>query len=461
MPTNRRPLWVHRVAASTYFAAACWLVLLISQEEGRVPHRLADGLAEWSVTMVLGLALVARGIYLGRPITAAHTLTAALLLGLGLWARGASLSVFGDALMVAAAAALVAPTASRADPDCLPRVWGLVSQTHGDPLAPFAMHSQKSHYFSADGSAAVAYRTRLGLAVVSGDPVGNPDAFTGLVSDFITMCRLQGWRVAVLGCSQDRIALWRRATALGDSVTAVPIGCDVEVDVPGFSMLGRRFRNLRQAVSRTHNRGITTELVGEHDLDEALTAELAEALHSSHHGSRLERGFSMILDGALEGRYPGVVLVIGRDAGGVVQGFHRYLIAGEGSDVTLDVPWRRPGAPNGLDERLAVDMIQCCKTVGTQRVSLAFAAFPDLFDNADRSRIEAFYYRVITLGGPLIRLESLYRYLQKFHALGMRRYVLVSLRHIPLALVVLLTLEFLPRRRTLGRPAAEREKMLP
>lgn len=321
------------------------------------------------------------------------------------------------------------------------------------PLAPFAMHSQKSHYFNVDGSAAVAYRTRLGLAVVSGDPIGQSTAFADLASDFMRMCRLQGWRVVVLGCSSERIALWRRADVLGEAVKAVPIGCDVEVDVPRFAMVGRRFRNLRQAVSRTHNRGITTQLVGEQELGEALATDLAEVLYSSRHGARLERGFSMILDGAVEGRYPGVVLAIGRDTDGAIQGFHRYLVAGEGSDVTLDVPWRRPGAPNGLDERLAVDMIEWCKTAGTQRLSLAFAAFPDLFDNPDRSSLEDFYYRVITLAGPLIRLESLYRYLQKFHALGMRRYVMVSLRHIPLALIVLLTLEFLPRRRTLERPA--------
>lgn len=52
---------------------------------------------------------------------------------------------------------------------------------------------------------------------------------------------------------------------------------------------------------------------------------------------------------------------------------------------------------------------------------------------------------LIHLGDPLIRLESLYRYLRKFQALGRRRYVLVSARHIPAALVVMLSLEFLPR----------------
>ena len=65
----------------------------------------------------------------------------------------------------------------------------------------------------------------------------------------------------------------------------------------------------------------------------------------------------MSLDGTLEGRYPGVALIIARDKAGRVQGFHRYATAGHGTEVTLDVPWRRRGAPNGIDERLSVDMI--------------------------------------------------------------------------------------------------------
>ena len=119
----------------------------------------------------------------------------------------------------------------------------------------------------------------------AGDPVGGPTAFDGLADGFVAMCRSRGWRIAVLGSSEERIALWRT----GSLLRAIPIGCDVEVDVPDFAMEGRRFRNLRQAVSRSHNRGITTHLVEEQDLGDALTAELAEVVQSSGHGARLER----------------------------------------------------------------------------------------------------------------------------------------------------------------------------
>jgi lysylphosphatidylglycerol synthetase-like protein (DUF2156 family) len=113
------------------------------------------------------------------------------------------------------------------------------------------------------------------------------------------------------------------------------------------------------------------------------------------------------------------------------------------------VPWRRRGAPNGIDERLTVDMIAAAKQQGAVRLSLAFAAFPEIFDDENRGSIQSLFYTAIHLGDALIALESLYRYLRKFHALGDRRYVLLPLTQVVPLLVVLLSLEFIPRRRHL------------
>jgi lysylphosphatidylglycerol synthetase-like protein (DUF2156 family) len=263
------------------------------------------------------------------------------------------------------------------------------------------------------------------------------------------MCHTRGWRIMVLGCSEARVRLWCNVAMVGQTMVKVPIGRDVVIDVGSFEMVGRKYRNLRQAVQRTHNFGITTEVIAEQDVDDALQSELVQVLYRSHSGAHIERGFSMILDGALERRYPGIQLIIARDRSGQVQGFHRYATAGGGRDVTLDVPWRRPGAPNGIDERLSVDMIHATKANGGQRLSLAFAAFPEIFDNKNRGLGQDLIYNAIHLLDSLIALESLYRYLRKFHSFGGVRYVLVSMRHILPALVVLLSLEFMPRRRQL------------
>ena len=405
----------------------------------------------WSLTILTAVVLIARGIFLGRPVTAVHATAALVVCIAGIATVFLAFDLLGNLLLVAPAIILMWPTSARPNPADLPRIFALVNATTGDPLAPFAMQASKCYHFTADGTAAIAYRTRLGFAVVSGDPIGDDARFPVLVADFAAMCHTRGWRIVVLGCSERRLNLWSNATMVGQKLHAVPIGRDVVIDVAMFDMAGRKYRNLRQAVQRTHNFGVTTEVVDEQGLSDGLLAELIDVVLASPSGSRTERGFSMALDGTLEGRYPGVALIVARDKDGRVQGFHRYATAGHGADVTLDVPWRRSGAPNGIDERLSVDMIAAARQQGAQRLSLAFAAFPEIFTDEHRNLPRTLVFTAVHLGDPLIALESLFRYLRKFHALGDRRYVMATLTQVVPLLLVLLSLEFVPRRRHLAR----------
>lgn len=426
-------------------SALCWLLLLAVREHLGF-ERVAPGRFGWSVALLVSATFIARGVFLGRPVTARHALIAAAAAGVGVFAHFLSYGVVGNFLIAASGLALVLPTTAKPQPELLDRVWPLIDATREDPLSPFAMHSSKRYHFNADGSAAIAYRTRLGFAVVSGDPIGDDTQFEALVADFVRMCRSRGWQIIVLAAGERDVSLWRN-DVVGQPMLAVPIGRDVVVDVTHFTLTGRRFRNLRQAVQRTRNAGVTTQIVDEQQLDSALRAELTEVLYAAHRAARTERGFCMNLDAALQGRYPGIKLAIARDRSGRVVAFHRYTSADAGLEVSLDAPFRRPDAPNGVDERLSVDMINDAKANGALRLSLAFAAFPEIFDAADPTPLQRAAYRLIHLLDPLIRLESLYRYLCKFHCVAERRYVVLCAHHIPAALLVLLSLEFLPRPR--------------
>ncbi|SKF96561.1 Lysylphosphatidylglycerol biosynthesis bifunctional protein LysX [Mycobacteroides abscessus subsp. massiliense] len=432
------------VSAATLLLVTGWLVLLVAHS-GYLRHPDFDEIL-WPLTVLFCVGFIARGIFLGRPVTYGHAAWAGVAVVTALGANVLQFERAGEALVVAAGLILMWPTSARPQPEALAQVSALIDKTSDDPLAVFAMHSLKSYYFNADRSAAIAYRTRAGFAVVGGDPIGDESRFPALVRDFAAMCRSHGWRVAVLGCSEHALPLWTDSCTVGHHLRAVAVGRDVVVDVQAFDLVGRKYRNLRQGVQRTRNAGITTEIVDERALDGALRAELQQVMELSH-GGRYERGFSMLLDGALLGRYPGIRLIIARDNLGVVQGFHRYVTSGGGTDVSLDVPWRRPGSPNGIDERLTVDMICRARSEGARRLSLAFAAFPEIFAEKDRTRPQQICYSAIHMLDPLIALESLYRYLRKFHALGERRYVLVQMSTLPLVAFALLSLEFMPRLR--------------
>ncbi len=436
------------IGAMALLCAACWLVVILARHHHHPEWHCASRLG-WSLSVLIAATFIARGIFLGRPVTATHATAAALFLLAGLSAHVLAFDLLGDLLIAGSGLVLMWATSSRPRPEDLPRAWRLIDATSADPLAPFAMQTGKSYHFNAGGTAALAYRTRMGFAVVGADPIGDEAQFPELVADFAAMCHTRGWRIAVVGCSERRLGLWTDPAVLGQSLRPIPIGRDVVVDVASFDMVGRKFRNLRQAVKRTHNCGITTEIVAEQELDEALLAELIDVVRASPSGAHTDRGFYMNLDGVLERRYPGILLIIARDARGRVQGFHRYATAGGGSDITLDVPWRRCGAPNGIDERLSIDMIEAAKEAGAQRVSLSFAAFPEIFAQQNRGWMQRVFYRLIHILDPLIALESLYRYVRKFHAMDEPRYALISLTQLLPLVFVLISLEFMPRRRHL------------
>jgi lysyl-tRNA synthetase class 2 len=326
------------------------------------------------------------------------------------------------------------------------RIAALVRRPGADTLAPFALRSDKSYLFSADGTAAIGYRVLLGVAVVGGDPIGDPRGYDDVIARFMALCRRNGWRPAVLGARAELDSLWR-----AQHLTGLQVGEEVMLDVPAFSLATRKMRNVRQAVGRTHNAGITTRVVRAGELEPELFAEMSE-VSNAWLGKARERGFSMVMDGLFDARNPDSVIVLAFDADRHVVGFQRYLPAGfgygptpaPGAALSLDVMRRERGRFNGLNERMIVDLVDYAKQHGIGTVSLNFAAFRALLDRgAQRGPVQQLGYRTLHLLDPFIQVESLYLFNAKFRPgyLG-RRVAFGSWFALPVVLLALLGLEF-------------------
>lgn len=314
------------------------------------------------------------------------------------------------------------------------RLRALVAQSVDDPLAPFVLRPGKRHLFAPDGRAAVGFQVRFGTAVVGGDPVGDPLCWPGAVDAFVRWARARGHRIAVLAAGERARPLWA-----AHGLSALPIGRDVVLRPSAFELVGRRFRNLRQAVQRTRNAGVTVAWWHEDDVPAEVRAELGRVLRLG--GRDKDRGFSMILGRPFDGSQPDALVMVARDAAGRLVGSHRYLRAGQ-KDLSLDVPIRAAGAPNGVDERLIAEAVAWAGAHGIARVSLAFAPFPDLFSAVDVRWGYRAMRRLVHVLDPLISVERLYRYLRKFHAFDQERYVMLRWRQVIPVALALLTLEF-------------------
>src|SRR3989442_6620332 len=99
-------------------------------------------------------------------------------------------------------------------------VRALVDEHGTDTLSPFVLRSDKSYFFSTDGRAFLAYKVVACVAVVSGDPIGDPDAVESLLPAFQEVAHQRDWRGAVLGAGGGCLPLYgrqrRRARFPGD-----------------------------------------------------------------------------------------------------------------------------------------------------------------------------------------------------------------------------------------------------
>jgi len=328
------------------------------------------------------------------------------------------LSLLGGITLLLVLACLLAPAraplpGTDAERD---RVRRLVQHPDSDTLAPFALRHDKSYVFSPDGRAAIGYRVFLGTAVVGGDPIGAADAREAAVIEFLALCRRRGWRPAVVGAREDLLPLWkahgvRRGLGIGD---------EVMLNVAGFSLQGRSIRNVRQAVRRTHKAGITTRVLRETALDETEADQLL-GIHQRWLKGHAEHGFAMNLDAITSARHPDALLIVAYAADGHAVGFQRYhpvgadQPSGHPTALSLDVMPRDPQGPNGVNERLIVDLVDWARERGIGEISLNFAAFRPIMDaGSGRTLLQSAAYRAIHLLDPWIMLESLYRFNAKF-----------------------------------------------
>ena len=332
-----------------------------------------------------------------------------------------SLTILGAVSLVAVAVLALAPVAERVSAHhhaTRDRVRPLADRADGDTLDPFALRYDKCYVLSDDGRAALAYRYVNGVGLASADPVGDPDAYPDVIQKFLERCEAYGWRPASIGVRHDRLDLWQ-----GFGMRAHYLGDEAIIDVGTFSLDGRAMRPVRQAANRTRNFGITTEIHREGELGPDLRAAL-QAMAERHRNGEPERGFSMALDGLLSGRDPECVVIVARDTEGTAIAFQRYVPCKQGRGLSLDAMRRERVDPNGVNERLIVDVVLWAREHEVDEVSLNFAVFKWLIEEgADLRLVETVEAWFVKRLNPYFQLESLLTFNAKFHPRWVPRFL--------------------------------------
>jgi lysyl-tRNA synthetase class 2 len=291
-------------------------------------------------------------------------------------------------------------------------------RAHGrDTLSFFKLRRDTNHFFAADGRAFLGYRVESGVLLVSGDPVGPPDAIPGLLRELCAFAELRGLKIAVLGAGAELLPLYEQA-----GLRAFYIGDEAIVDTSVFSLEGRAVRKVRQSVNRLLAGGYTAEVLPAKALSQPDLEQL-ERVSQLWRAGAPERGFSMAMDAIACDDAPDGLVVTARDPDGRMDGFLHFVPSYGRAAMSLSHMRRDPATPNGLMEFLVVQAIELLRERGVEEISLNFAAFARLL-HSPRNRSERLLARLVTLGNPFFQIESLYRFNAKFFPRWVPRYLL-------------------------------------
>jgi lysyl-tRNA synthetase class 2 len=283
-----------------------------------------------------------------------------------------------------------------------------IVRAHGsDTLAYFKLRRDKHYLFSRDRTAFLGYRVENRVLVVSGDPVGPPEAIGELLSDLAAFAEERDLALAALGVSEP---LRRMFEQLG--LRALYMGDEAIIETERFSLEGRPIRKVRQSVTRLHKAHFTTELVEAARLD-AATLTALERVSAAWRGGRAERGFSMALDALGRDDEDETLVLIARDAEGDVRGLLHFVPSFGRPAVSLSSMRRDPGTPNGLTEFMVVKAVESLRERGITEISLNFAAFARLLHNPE-SRLQRLLGRALGWADAVFQIERLYRFNAKF-----------------------------------------------
>jgi lysyl-tRNA synthetase class 2 len=284
-------------------------------------------------------------------------------------------------------------------------------RAHGDDtLAFFKLRSDGNYIFGEDRRAFVAYAIENGVLLLSGDPVGPPDALPGLLHQVRQFADARGLKLGALGASERMCPLYED---LG--LHTIYLGDEAVVELDRFSLEGRPIRKVRQSVTRLAKAGYQAELHDLRALDQATIERVEDVVELGRQGAP-ERGFSMTMD-SLQGEHDHETLVVLARDGSIptrpIRGVLHYVPCYGRAAVSLSFMRRDPDTPNGLTEFLVVQAIELLRERGVDELSLNFAAFAKWMHSPEK-RLERLLGKLIALGNPFFQIESLYRFNAKF-----------------------------------------------
>ncbi len=307
--------------------------------------------------------------------------------------------------------------------------------------------SDKAYFFNQARSAALAYRTARGVALVVGDLAGKHSEFRRLLLDFGNYCRANDWEPALIHTEKTYTPLYR-----GLGFELQKIGEEAIVDIEHFVKnvaTNKYFRHIKNKFER--QKYVCELLTPPHS--PALVARLKEISDDwLKVPGRAERSFMM---GYFNEDYmQQCVVAVTRDEAGTIQAFINQIPNFNKHEANFDFLRHSRASPGNINDFLMQSFINRLHEQGIKRLNMGLSPLAGLQrQGADSGAIDTIMVFVYSNGNRFYSFQGLKRFKDKYEPNWESRYIVYrgGLRGFSKVLNALMRAMRLPRRHYLSK----------
>ncbi len=293
----------------------------------------------------------------------------------------------------------------------------LLQKHHGNSEDFFKLWPEDKHYFfNLSHTAGVAYGVRNGVALVAGDPFGDPQHFDQLLSNFDDFCRINDWRSAYIHIEPKYEQMYRDH---GYGLQKLGEEAILHLDHFQDNIQGQKY--FRQIRNKFTKQGFTTEMF-QPPHNSALLARLQTISDEwLTKPGREERTFML---GYYSSEYmqhcPVMVL---RDAVGTIQAFINQVPSFDPDEANYDLLRYTSGALGNANDFLLMEFIAHLHQQGFKRLNLGLCMFAGVGSEEERTLIDNALRLLYAKGDRFYSFSGLHRFKAKYEPEWSSRYI--------------------------------------
>ncbi len=287
-----------------------------------------------------------------------------------------------------------------------------ILEQHGTTaLAYLTTWDGNSYWFSADGRSFVAYRVKGGVAITTGDPIGPPADLASTVEQFVAFCNVQNWTPCFYSATE---AVKQVTDGLG--WPSLQVAEETVLPLGALAFTGKKFQDIRTAISRAGKSGISAEWLSYPDAPLAIRDQIQAISEEWVSDKALpEMGFTLGGLDELDDRAVRCLIAVDQDR--TVHGITSWMpcySAGRPVGWTLDFMRRRSEGFKGVMEFLIGTAALELQKEGAEFLSLSGAPLAQADTGGQHTGVQKLLEVVGRTMEPVYGFRSLLRFKAKF-----------------------------------------------